>query len=42
LPGGDADKSGKLHANDFIIGVAQGKDGEMVDVIGWRLMMLSN
>lgn len=37
LPGGDADKSGKLHANDFIIGVAQGKDGEMVDVIGWRL-----
>ncbi len=37
LPGGDADKSGKLHANDFIIGVAQGKEGEMVDVIGWRL-----
>jgi carboxyl-terminal processing protease len=37
LPGGDADKSGKLHANDLIIGVAQGKDGEMVDVIGWRL-----
>ncbi|MBS1508972.1 MAG: carboxy terminal-processing peptidase [Bacteroidetes bacterium] len=37
LPGGDADKSGKLHANDYIIGVAQGKDGEMVDVIGWRL-----
>lgn len=37
LPGGDADKSGKLHANDYITGVAQGKDGEMVDVIGWRL-----
>lgn len=37
LPGGDADKSGKLHEGDFIIGVAQGKDGEMVDVIGWRL-----
>ena len=37
LPGGDADKSGKLHANDFIVGVAQGKDGDMVDVIGWRL-----
>ncbi len=37
LPGGDADKSGKLHVNDLIIGVAQGKDGEMVDVIGWRL-----
>jgi carboxyl-terminal processing protease len=37
LPGGDADKSGKLHANDFIIGVAQGKEGDMIDVIGWRL-----
>jgi len=37
LPGGDADKSGKLHAGDFITGVAQGKDGEVVDVIGWRL-----
>jgi len=37
LPGGDADKSGKLHVNDYITGVAQGKDGEMVDVIGWRL-----
>ncbi len=37
LPGGDADKSGKLHANDLIVGVAQGKEGEMVDVIGWRL-----
>jgi len=37
LPGGDADKSGKLHANDFIVGVAQGATGEMVDVIGWRL-----
>jgi carboxyl-terminal processing protease len=37
LPGGDAEKSGKIHANDFIIGVAQGVDGEMVDVVGWRL-----
>ncbi|MBS1490655.1 MAG: carboxy terminal-processing peptidase [Bacteroidetes bacterium] len=37
LPGGDADKSGKLHVNDYITGVAQGKEGEMVDVIGWRL-----
>ncbi len=37
LPGGDADKSGKLHVNDLIIGVGQGKDGEMVDVVGWRL-----
>lgn len=37
LPGGDAEKSGKLHVNDFIIGVAQGADGEMIDVVGWRL-----
>jgi carboxyl-terminal processing protease len=37
LPGGDAQKSGKINVNDLIIGVAQGKDGEMVDVIGWRL-----
>lgn len=37
LPGGPADKSKALHANDLITGVAQGKDGEMVDVVGWRL-----
>lgn len=37
IPGGPADKSGLLSANDFITGVAQGKEGEMVDVIGWRI-----
>lgn len=37
IPGGPADKSGKLHANDFIVGVGQGSDGEIVDVVGWRL-----
>ncbi|HPW61777.1 MAG TPA: carboxy terminal-processing peptidase, partial [Cyclobacteriaceae bacterium] len=37
LPGGDAQKSGKVNVNDLIIGVAQGKEGEMVDVVGWRL-----
>ncbi len=37
IPGGPAEKSKLLHPNDFIIGVAQGKDGEMVDVIGWRI-----
>jgi carboxyl-terminal processing protease len=37
LPGGDAQKTGKVNVNDLIIGVAQGKDGEMVDVVGWRL-----
>ncbi|HEX5172146.1 MAG TPA: carboxy terminal-processing peptidase [Cyclobacteriaceae bacterium] len=37
LPGGPAEKSDLIHANDRIIGVAQGADGEMVDVIGWRV-----
>lgn len=37
LPGGDAQKSGLLHVNDLISGVAQGKDGEIVDVVGWRI-----
>jgi len=37
IPGGPADKTKALHANDLISGVAQGKDGEMVDVVGWRL-----
>ena len=37
LPGGPAEKSDKIHANDLITGGAQGKDGEMADVIGWRL-----
>jgi carboxyl-terminal processing protease len=37
IPGGPAEKSDKIHANDFIIAVAQGDDGEMVDVIGWRV-----
>ncbi|GAA0212278.1 carboxy terminal-processing peptidase [Kangiella japonica] len=33
---GPAQKSGQIHKNDKIIGVAQGDKGEMVDVIGWR------
>ncbi len=37
VPAGPADKSGKLHAADKIVGVGQGKTGEIVDVIGWRL-----
>jgi carboxyl-terminal processing protease len=37
IPGGPAFKSKELHAGDRIVGVAQGKDGDMVDVIGWRL-----
>ncbi|MBD3223722.1 MAG: tail-specific protease [Caldithrix sp.] len=37
IPGGPADKSDLLHANDRIIGVGQGTNGEIVDVIGWRI-----
>jgi len=37
IAGGPAFKSNKLHNGDRITAVAQGDDGEMVDVIGWRL-----
>ncbi len=37
IPGGPAAADGTLEPNDKIIGVAQGDDGTMVDVIGWRL-----
>jgi len=37
LPGGSAQKSGDLTANDRILAVGQGKAGEMTDVVGWRL-----
>ena len=37
IPGGPADKSKALHANDKITAVGQGYDEEMVDVIGWRI-----
>jgi carboxyl-terminal processing protease len=37
VTGGPADMSGDLHAGDRITGVGQGKDGEVTDVIGWRL-----
>ncbi len=37
IPGGPADRSHKLWANDKIVGVAEGLDGEMLDVIGMRL-----
>lgn len=36
VPGGPAFKGNELHDNDKIIGVAQGEEGEMVDVVGWR------
>ncbi len=37
VPAGPADKAGELKPNDKIIAVGQGEEGDMVDVIGWRL-----
>ncbi len=37
VPAGPADKQGELRPSDRIVAVAQGKDGEFEDVIGWRL-----
>lgn len=37
LPGGSAQQSNELKATDRILAVGQGKDGELVDVVGWRL-----
>ncbi len=37
IPGGPADLSQKIHAKDRITGVAQGEEGVMEDVVGWRL-----
>jgi len=37
IPGGPAAIDGRLKATDRILAVAQGEDGEMVDVVGWML-----
>ena len=37
VKGGPADKSKLLFANDRISGVGQGKDGEIVSVLDWRI-----
>lgn len=37
IPGGPAAMDGSLKPEDRITGVAQGADGAVVDVIGWRL-----
>lgn len=37
LPGGPAAESDAIHPGDRITAVAQGKDGKLVDVVGWRL-----
>ncbi|MCU7809625.1 MAG: PDZ domain-containing protein, partial [Candidatus Thiodiazotropha sp. (ex Notomyrtea botanica)] len=35
--GGPAELSKLLHAGDRIIGVGQGLEGEIIDIVGWRL-----
>ncbi|MEO7761499.1 MAG: carboxy terminal-processing peptidase [Casimicrobiaceae bacterium] len=37
IPGGPASLSGQVQIGDRIVGVAQGKNGAMTDVMGWRL-----
>ncbi|MBE7178431.1 MAG: carboxy terminal-processing peptidase, partial [Mucilaginibacter polytrichastri] len=37
VPGGPADKSKRIAIDDRITAVAQGKTGEFVDVVGWRI-----
>jgi carboxyl-terminal processing protease len=37
IPGGPAEKSGLLKPKDKIIGVGQEDNGEIIDVVGWRL-----
>ncbi len=37
VPAGPADKHGILQPADRIVGVGQGPEGEVVDVVGWRL-----
>ena len=37
IPGGAADKDGRLKVEDKIVGVGQGDEGEMVDVVDMKL-----
>ncbi|RWY52443.1 carboxy terminal-processing peptidase [Mucilaginibacter gilvus] len=37
VPGGPADKSKQLAVDERIVGVAQGKNGEFQDIVGWRI-----
>ena len=36
IPGGPAEADGRLQPMDRIVAVAQGLEGELVDVVGWR------
>lgn len=37
VPGGPAEKSGKIKVGDRVLAVGQGDKGAMVDVVGWRI-----
>lgn len=37
IPGGPAEKDGRLQALDRIVSVGQGASGEFTDIVGWRL-----
>ena len=37
IPGGPAEHGGELRTEDRIIGVGQGLQGDLTDVVGWRL-----
>ena len=37
VPGGPADKDGRLKAGDRVTAVGQGQDGKLEDVVGWRI-----
>lgn len=37
VPAGPADKAGQLKPSDLILGVGQGSNGDIEDVVGWRL-----
>ncbi|MCZ6642185.1 MAG: carboxy terminal-processing peptidase [Gammaproteobacteria bacterium] len=37
VPAGPAEKSGLIEPSDRIISVGQGKNGPLIDVVGWRL-----
>ena len=37
IPGGPAENGGELQTEDRIVGVGQGAQGDITDVVGWRL-----
>src|SRR5690606_39225357 len=37
VPAGPADNSKEIFPEDRILGIAQGTDGDFVDVVGWRI-----